>query len=38
LEIYFKERDDSDMDYEFAAKYLETNFKIWYDKRNAKKT
>jgi mRNA-degrading endonuclease RelE of RelBE toxin-antitoxin system len=28
LEIYFKERDDSDMDYEFAAKYLETNFKI----------
>lgn len=28
LEIYFKERDDSDMDYEFSAKYLETNFKI----------
>jgi hypothetical protein len=26
LEIYFKERGDSDMDYEFAAKYLESNF------------
>ncbi|NBX52447.1 MAG: hypothetical protein EBT63_02180 [Proteobacteria bacterium] len=26
LEIYFKERDDSDMDYEFVAKYLESNF------------
>ncbi len=26
LEIYFKERDDSDMDYEFARKYLESNF------------
>ncbi len=25
LEIYFKERDDSDMDYEFVAKYLENN-------------
>jgi hypothetical protein len=25
LEIYFKERDDSDMDYEFVAKYLESN-------------
>jgi len=25
LEIYFKERDDSDMDYEFTAKYLESN-------------
>ena len=23
LEIYFKERDDSDMDYEFACKYIE---------------
>lgn len=28
LEIYFKEKDDSDMDYEFVAKYLESNFKI----------
>ena len=28
LEIYFKERDDSDMDYEFVAKYLETSFQI----------
>jgi mRNA-degrading endonuclease RelE of RelBE toxin-antitoxin system len=26
LEIYFKERSGSDMDYEFAAKYLESNF------------
>lgn len=26
LEIYFKERSDSDMDYEFVAKYLESNF------------
>jgi mRNA-degrading endonuclease RelE of RelBE toxin-antitoxin system len=26
LEIYFKERDDSDMDYEFVAKYLENQF------------
>jgi len=26
LEIYFKERDDSDMNYEFAEKYLENKF------------
>jgi hypothetical protein len=25
LEIYFKEKDDSDMDYEFIKKYLENN-------------
>jgi mRNA-degrading endonuclease RelE of RelBE toxin-antitoxin system len=25
LEIYFKEKNDSDMDYEFVNKYLETN-------------
>jgi hypothetical protein len=25
LEIYFKEKSDSDMDYEFVSKYLETN-------------
>lgn len=25
LEIYFKEKSDSDMDYEFTLKYLETN-------------
>lgn len=25
LEIYFKEKGDSDMDYEFVNKYLETN-------------
>ncbi len=28
LEIYYKEQNDSDMNYEFVAKYLETNFKI----------
>lgn len=28
LEIYYKEQNDSDMDYEFIEKYLETNFKI----------
>ena len=28
LEIYFKERDGSDMDYEFAAKYLESNLGV----------
>lgn len=27
LEIYFKERADSDMDYGFVSKYLEINFK-----------
>ena len=26
LEIYFKERDDSEMNYEFAEKYLENKF------------
>ena len=26
LEIYFKEREDSDMDYAFARKYLESKF------------
>ena len=26
LEIYFKERDDSNMNYEFAEKYLENKF------------
>jgi len=26
LEIYFKEREDSDMDYAFAGKYLESKF------------
>jgi mRNA-degrading endonuclease RelE of RelBE toxin-antitoxin system len=25
LEIYFKEKDDSDMDYEFIKKYLDNN-------------
>ena len=26
LEIYFKERDDSNMNYDFVAKYLENKF------------
>jgi mRNA-degrading endonuclease RelE of RelBE toxin-antitoxin system len=29
LEIYFKEKDDSDMDYEFIKKYLENRFEVY---------
>lgn len=29
LEIYFKEKNDTDMDYDFARKYLEANAASW---------